>query len=322
MSERKLVSVSGGKDSTALYLLALEQLGRDGFRAIFADTGHEHPWTLDFVSTLSERSGGPPVEIAKADFANKFAGRRERLAELWRKEGVGETVIDRALTHLVPTGVPFLDMCMLQAGFPSAVARFCTSKLKIKPIEQQFYRPLLMAGIDVESWQGVRREESLARRDLPERQRLLANGVPKSAPGRLTAYRPLLDWSLSDVWRMHRKHGIDRNPLYDVGSSRVGCMPCVMAGKLDLRVVAERHPDQIERVAEWERIVGSVSKNAEGEATFFPPRKSVGSGRSDIHAVGEWSKTTRGGRSIDLIPLDDILAAEFGTACGEYNACE
>lgn len=320
---QKLVSVSGGKDSTALYLLALERLGHDGYRAVFADTGHEHPLTLDCVETLAERTGGPPVEIVRADFTTKFAERRRNIAEKWPAEGVADNVVERALTNLTPTGVPFLDMCMLQAGFPSAFARYCTEKLKVKPIQQQIYIPLLTNGIHIESWQGVRREESLARRDLSERQRMQSPpNTPKSATGTLTVYRPLLDWTLSDVWSMHRKHSVDRNPLYDMGSSRVGCMPCVMANKLDLRVFAERYPDQLERVAEWERIVGQVAKNSEGRATFFPPKKSANESSHDIRAVGKWASTSLGGKSIDLIPLADSLSVDFGTSCGEWNACE
>ena len=43
---RHVVSVSGGKDSTATYLLALEQTGGD-FDAVFADTGNEHEATYE-----------------------------------------------------------------------------------------------------------------------------------------------------------------------------------------------------------------------------------------------------------------------------------
>ena len=45
-----LVNVSSGKDSTATYLRAME-LGRP-FCAVFADTGHEHEWTYEFVDRL------------------------------------------------------------------------------------------------------------------------------------------------------------------------------------------------------------------------------------------------------------------------------
>lgn len=51
MSIIRIVSVSGGKDSTALYCWAIEQWGKDGFRAVFADTGNEHPVTYNFMQS-------------------------------------------------------------------------------------------------------------------------------------------------------------------------------------------------------------------------------------------------------------------------------
>ena len=41
-----LVSISGGKDSTATLLLALER--EKDVRAVFADTGNEHQLTYDY----------------------------------------------------------------------------------------------------------------------------------------------------------------------------------------------------------------------------------------------------------------------------------
>ena len=59
MSIIRIVSVSGGKDSTALYCWAIEQWGKDGFRAVFADTGNEHPVTYNYVRNMHEMAGGP-----------------------------------------------------------------------------------------------------------------------------------------------------------------------------------------------------------------------------------------------------------------------
>ena len=313
-----ICNVSGGKDSTALYLLALEK-GVE-FRAVFADTGHEHPATLDFVNTLSSKTGGPDVETVRADFLSRFPKKRATIANEWPRQGVDGSVVERALLHCRPTGNPFLDICILMSGFPSIRVRFCTTRLKIKPIEQQVYAPLLLAGVGVESWQGVRREESLARRDLEPRQTLAppARCGNKSA-AELSVYRPLLDWTITDVWRMHRRHGIEPNPLYAAGASRVGCMPCIAARKMDIRTIAERHPAEIERVAEWERVVGLASKNAISRATFFHAKDHGGPG--GIHAAVDWSRTVRGGKTYDLIPLESVRA-DLGTACGEWGACE
>jgi 3'-phosphoadenosine 5'-phosphosulfate sulfotransferase (PAPS reductase)/FAD synthetase len=79
-----VVNVSGGKDSTATYLLALES-GRD-FRAVFADTGNEHELTYEYVARLHERTGGPKVEWVRADFAERLAKHRAHILANWPAE--------------------------------------------------------------------------------------------------------------------------------------------------------------------------------------------------------------------------------------------
>ena len=105
-----LVNVSGGKDSDCVYLTALE-FGVP-FRAIFADTGHEHISTYEHVALLSSRTGGPEVEWVKADFTDKFELRRKNMIEQWPKphkgypNGISDAVIQRALNVMHPTGRP------------------------------------------------------------------------------------------------------------------------------------------------------------------------------------------------------------------------
>lgn len=81
-----LVNVSGGKDSTATYLLGLES-GRD-FRAVFADTGNEHELTYEFVRRLPERTGGPAIEWVKADFRARMAKHKAYVLERWPQMGI------------------------------------------------------------------------------------------------------------------------------------------------------------------------------------------------------------------------------------------
>jgi 3'-phosphoadenosine 5'-phosphosulfate sulfotransferase (PAPS reductase)/FAD synthetase len=79
-----LINVSGGKDSTAVYLLAIES-GRP-FRAVFADTGNEHEVTYEFVSTLHEKTGGPKVEWVRADFTERLAKHKQFILDKWPAE--------------------------------------------------------------------------------------------------------------------------------------------------------------------------------------------------------------------------------------------
>lgn len=78
MKTVNVVSVSGGKDSTALYLVAL-QSGKP-FIPVFADTGNEHDITYEYVSTLHDKTGGPKVKWVKADFSDNIAHRRNFVA--------------------------------------------------------------------------------------------------------------------------------------------------------------------------------------------------------------------------------------------------
>lgn len=372
-----IISVSGGKDSTALLLLALER-GAENMQAVFADTGHEHAQTYEYVQYLNDKVF--PIRTIRADFSVDLERKAAYVAANWKPDlmadrpgvpGVWAYVgpieegfdpgrvpprpsnpflaqrqpgalwhwtadkppikgmtsdeaddkIARAVAILKPTGNPFLDLCIWKGRFPSTRARFCSEELKRNPIIEQVQMPLLDLGQDVVSWQGVRADESPARANLPERD--LVGGGPEG--GSLWNYRPILQWNVAQVFEMHRRHGVDPNPLYKAGMGRVGCMPCIHARKDELREIAQRYPEEIERVAEWERLVSEASKR--GCSTFFEADTIPGNSREmaeirhDTHGIWqavEWSKTSRGGRQFDLLGgLSD------GAMCSSiYGLCE
>ena len=312
-----LVSYSGGKDSTALYLLAMELAERHGvaFQPVFADTGNEHDLTLDYVRDLPLRTGGPAIRWIKADFTLDFARKRRFVAEQWPLHGVPMVQVARALAMLQPTGVPFLDLCLLKGRFPSRRAQFCTEELKTQPFVEQVVMPLLDDGRRVLSWQGVRASESPNRARLP---RFEHRG------GGYWIWRPIHRWSVDDVFVLHRRHGIAPNPLYTQGMRRVGCMPCINCAKDELREIARRFPWHIERIAQWEALVSAASKR--GASTFFHRQKSMPAEASagDIFAAANvreavlWSMTSHGGRQFDLLRL----RADTPACASAYGLCE
>ncbi|MCR8961638.1 phosphoadenosine phosphosulfate reductase family protein [Brevibacillus halotolerans] len=297
-----VLSVSGGKDSTAMWLYAREQ----GVEVlpVFADTGHEHEKTYEYLDYLENKLG--PIKRVRVDFTERIARKRITVVTKWRDEGISEEIIQQVLKTLNPTGIPFLDLCLWKGRFLSTKARFCTQFLKIEPIEQQVYLPILAEGNDICSWQGVRAQESPERAKLSERE---------STSEGFEVYRPLLHWTVEDVFSIHKKHNIDPNPLYKLGMSRVGCMPCINCNKGELFEIARRFPKEIARVAEWERIVAKASKH--GISTFFSTANGNG---NNIDEVIEWSKTAYGGKQYDL-----IKAIEFDNVpdCSSaYGLCE
>ena len=270
MSRCDVISVSGGKDSTAMMLLAYEQ-GIEP-ELVFADTGHEHPETYAYVQFLSgwcAENWGRSIQVVKADFSDKFENRRANIEKLWTRDGVPRDRIDRAIKAMHPTGNPFLDLCKLKGRFPSTRVRFCTVELKHKPIDALIAG--LMAGVDcLVSWQGIRADESPSRANLPMHD--VECGTWEPEPVGHLIYRPLIHWSADQVFKQHRKHGIEPNPLYRQGMGRVGCMPCIMARKGEIAEIAARFPNQIDRLEDWEGQVTDSAKR--GAASFFASDKS------------------------------------------------
>ncbi len=315
MTTRHVVSVSGGKDSTATLLLALERVGREQLTAIFCDTGNEHSAVYEYLSYLEQALDVQIVRLTE-NFSEQIANKRMFIArdQRTRRGKDGRKVRwtnkakRRALSVLHPTGNPFLDLCLWKGRFPSRMGQFCTQYLK-RDMAVEFQLDLIDAGYSVVSWQGVRRDESA--------KRSTAKKIERIAP-RLYAFRPLVDWTALDVFDYCAKRGIQPNPLYLQGCSRVGCMPCINVSKDELRTIAQRWPDEIERIAEWERLVGLASKR--GAATFMPAPGETRTAvqRGNIWQRVEWSRTTRGGAQYDL--LADIN--ESMACASAYGLCE
>lgn len=310
-----IVSVSGGKDSTATLLVAIER-GAENLQGVFADTGNEHEATYDYVRYL-EQVTGVPIRWVKADFSRQIERKREAVQTKWRDKGVPESTIESALSVLYATGNPFLDLCIWKGRFPSSQARFCTEELKIIPIQEQVYWPILRnTDHTIESWQGIRWNESRARASAVERE-----GIEPDAQ-RVFAYRPILSWTADDVFAMHKRHGIKPNPLYSQGMGRVGCMPCINCRKDELAEISKRFPEVVDRLREWESIVSKAAKRQSG--TFFSTSNDPTIGDDDVNHIDhgidrmvEWALTSRGGRQIDMINL-----MEPAQCSSIYGLCE
>lgn len=228
--ELNFVSLSGGKDSTALALLSIEK--EADARFIFCDTGNESPKTYAYIDYLDEKlesMTGRKIIRIKADFSREITLKRQKLI------AAGEFERAEACT---PTGIPFLDLAVLKGRFPSIMARFCTQKLKIEVIIKEFSK-YLRAGYDVRDWVGIRADESARRAKMPEMELFLTDDQTGCEAWH---YRPILKWTANDCFEMMKRHGVEPNPLYKEGFSRVGCFPCISCRKEELRIIAEKYP--------------------------------------------------------------------------------
>jgi len=143
----------------------------------------------------------------------------------------------------------------------SAKARFCTEELKSKPMiawvaEQED---------EVTIYQGIRAQESASR----------ARMLPQVWDDGYDAFvsRPILSWSVEDVFAMHKKYQVPVNPLYKMGHARVGCFPCVMVNQSQLRILSEQSPEVWDRIEEISRAAGGKSFFSPG---YIPDRCTTG----------------------------------------------
>lgn len=176
----------------------------------------------------------------------------------------------------------FFELAKNKRRFPSPQARFCTQHLKIVPTREHIDY-LLQAYPFVVSVSGLRNSESIER----------ASALEWDLPGMLPAWqwRPIIKWSIQDVFTIHAKYGIPMNPLYAAGADRVGCDPCIFVKKQQLRRVASNNPSRIDQIREKEIEIGS---------SFFPPSKTP----ARFHSK---SCVTKDGRTVTYPTIDDAV---------------
>jgi len=183
--DRLVVSYSGGKDSTACLLWAVET-GLP-LRVLWIDTGNELPETPDYLRYI-EAMLGVTVETVRRE-GHSF-DEMVRCRRMWpipgRCEVSAATKREGFKTYLLATNTPQTALLIL----------------------------------------GQRREESASRAALPDFSPIVRSGLP--------CYRPILDWTLHDVFTYIGDKGIRAHPAYAKGRSRVGCVWCVNSRAADL----------------------------------------------------------------------------------------
>lgn len=284
MTVMRVVSVSGGKDSTCVYLWACDEFGKDGFESVFADTGHEHPVTYNYIRNLARMTNGPEIHEVRSDFSDRIIQRNEKR-------------ISEGKQPRTPTGNPFMDLMLWKSRAPSTKSQFCTEHLKLAPIRD--WIEARRGDRELEIYLGIRHGESKRRSTLPPRD------FNKYNDGYIN--RPILTWSEADVFAYLKAKGIPPNPLYEAGFSRVGCFPCIHARKSELARLPDWAWDKLE---EWEKLLGR---------TWFPAGLVPGIHIVSVKEAREWSKTTHGGRQYDLLAED---AKDVPSCMSTWGACE
>lgn len=255
-----MCSTSGGKDSTCCYILLSKFLGPTGFEAIFADTGQEHPVTVNFIKNIHTFFPGPKVTIVRADFSEQL-----------KKRGIHAT------------GNPFIDLTLYKHGMPSPLCRFCTSYLKMEPI--MHFLKATLDGKRIVNVTGIRREESKTRSQMKEWSEDVF--ISRTISISYACWRPIIEWLEKNVFDFLASNNVQPNPLYSLGFKRVGCFPCVFMGKKQLALLPNWAWDKL---SAWEQKLGR---------DWFQWLKGNGHGLTNSKDVRKWCLTNNAGNLKD-----------------------
>lgn len=199
-----IVPVSGGKDSQATMLLALETHKKENITLLHYQTGWDHPDTYDHLKYIEEISG---LSIEYTNFEE------------------------------APT-MP--DLIRRLGKFPYRMGRFCTDRYKQVSVYRWFKEKGYYNDGNAELWLGIRSDESQARarkygglssEELHNYSEIYSS-CPKSLAKHVSLRFPILDWSTQQVISYMKDKAIKLNPLYEgEGSERVGCYPCLLSSR-------------------------------------------------------------------------------------------
>jgi len=217
--ELNVVSLSGGKDSTAMLLMMLEkQMPIDII--LFCDTGLEFPAMYQHLDTL-ERDIGRAITRIRSDQDYEYL-----MFDVPVKRKA-DTLFIRRYGHIY-NGY----------GWAGSRMRWCTSKLKDGPREK-FLRPLRKK-YNVLEYVGIAADEQYR---LKRPRNKAANHI-----------HPLVDWGMTeaDCLKYCYDRGYDWGGLYE-HFRRVSCWCCPLQSLAELRQLMRNYPELWEQLKSWDK---------------------------------------------------------------------
>ena len=109
------------------------------------------------------------------------------------------------------------------------------------------------------------------------------------------ALNPIIDWSDDDVWSYLHSRGIEGNPLYKEGWTRIGCVGCPIACRRAREIAFARYPKLYK--AWCDAIAYVIARRKEMGNPMFLAGKEVESvedvlGTWDgVELIGGWMNT-------------------------------
>lgn len=215
-----IISLSGGKDSTAMLLKMIEKRMPIDY-VIFCDTGLEFPEMYQHLDKIEKETGIHITRLkAKGSFEYYFAQyhiNRKNYKQFCDKFGSGYEGY----------------------GWPGPRMRWCTSRLKDTPREQ--FLSTLRKKYNIIEYVGIAADEQYR---LNRKQNQRSNHR-----------HPLVDWNMTeeDCLRYCFERGYDWGGLYNK-FRRVSCWCCPLQSLNELRILWHDYPQLWEQLKVWDKM--------------------------------------------------------------------
>jgi len=216
-SIRHIVSLSGGKDSSALAVFMKERFPEVPAEYVFCDTEYELPETYDYLDRLETYLGKKIVRLNALDQLGIARKPGRKAFDVWLNEYYG-------------------------GYLPNPKARWCTRVLKIKPFEAY------VGNGTAYSYIGIRADEK--RDGYVGKKPVVISDRPNIIP----CY-PFKDagFGIKDVANTLERSGLGI-PDYYKWRSRSGCFFCFYQQRGEWAGLRKQHPALFERSKDFEKI--------------------------------------------------------------------
>lgn len=243
-----LVAFSGGKDSVAMVLYLLE-LGIDKSRIEL----HHHDvdgvefnvfdWvcTPSYCKAFADAFGLPIV----------FSWREGGIVrEIYREnEGLQDVCVERdGKVKRLPSQKGNSTRRKFPAVSPSLQTRWCSSVVKIDVLSRVINNDPQYKNCDLLVLTGERREESKKRSEYKDFEKYRSWTKSRNA----WQWRPVIDFTETQVWDLYRKYKVQPHPCYELGWSRCSCQTCIFGSANVWASIMELSPEKIWYLSEME----------------------------------------------------------------------
>ena len=272
-----LVAYSGGKDSLASLIWAIKESGfkKENIEAVFCDTGWEHEVTYEHIKQTTDELGVKLVTVKSKKYSGmvdlavkkkRFPSTKARFCtEELKTIPMIDYILDECNCHvLVVQGIRadesasralMRKQCTYFRYYyepyqsNSMIVAQLSNRTNLNPKQ---VKKLEVAKARLEKGKEDFKYHTYRKKEVMEFRKNYLDDV----------LRPCFDWTGNAVMNYILDAGLKPNPLYYQDAKRVGCFPCIMCSKSEIKAMIEHNPEYIERLKEAEKTVGR---------TFFPP---------------------------------------------------